>query len=247
MSRIDVWLTLGPAILLTFVHIWAPLIRPEKLLPQTFWLSFADGISITFVVLQLLPEAGHIAGHLPEALHPVHDLLSHYPYLPMLVSLVTFYGIEKVMERPATPDQQGGSNLTPLRIWIYMAGYALYKVVVGYLLAKMLSPIAVLVFSVAMAMHFFVVDFHLVNIHRNVFAGIGRWALSAAFLAGWGVGVATKLSPFVVALLMSFVSGGAMMMMIQEEFSEKRPTSFPGFLLGVVMYSALLFMLVRAA
>jgi hypothetical protein len=46
-----------------------------------------------------------------------------------------------------------------------------------------------------------------------------------------------------LALMLSFVSGGAILMVIQEEFAERRPASYGGFLLGVVIYSGFLFML----
>jgi zinc transporter ZupT len=242
MFHAHTFVTLGLALALSLIHIWAALLRPYKIVPRAYWLSFADGVSISWVILQLLPESGQVFAHLPESAKPSFARLKEFPYFPLLVSLVIFYGLEKLIELPHAAHEQDDAGLAPLRAWIYIAAYALYKILMGYLFAQITELAVVLVYAAALAMHFFVVDFHLVEIHRRVFARIGRWLLSAAFLLGWGTGVAMVISPFILALLMSFVAGAAVMLVLQEEFSEIHKSSFAAFLSGVCLYSGLAFL-----
>lgn len=255
MSSDNVLLTLAPALLLWFVHIWAPLFRPETLLAHKYWLSFGDGVSLTYIFLQLIPEVTELThgpvhptntGHsrsIAESTEPYLGWLEHYPFLPLLAAVVIFYGLQRLMEQPDQSEAGREAQLPPLRIWIHLAGFLFYKMLIGYILAGMTDAVTVTVFTIAIALHFFVIDFHLVEIHPSVYTHVGRWVLGVAFLVGWSIGVVTAIAPLMLALMLSFVSGGAILMVIQEEFTERRPASYGGFLLGVVIYSGILFML----
>ncbi len=56
-------------------------------------------------------------------------------------------------------------------------------------------------------------------------------------LAGWVVGVSTVISPVLVTLLLSFLAGGIMLVVLEEEFSREHPSSFPAFLAAVAVYT----------
>jgi hypothetical protein len=251
----NVLLTLGPALLLSLVHVWAALLHPDRIIARKYWLSFADGVSITYIFLQLLSEITELihrphgstgkqhSSSIAESIEPYLGWLEHYPFLPLLAAVVIFYGLERLMEQTGQSHAEREVELPPLRIWIHLAGFSFYKMLIGYILAGITDPVTVTVFTIAMAMHFFVVDIHLVEIHPHVYTRIGRWMLGVALLVGWGIGIVTAIAPLVLALMLSFVSGGAILMVIQEEFSERRPASYGAFLLGVVIYSGLLFML----
>ncbi len=251
----NVLLTLVPALLLWLVHIWASLLRPERIIAHKYWLSFGDGVSITYIFLQLLSEVTELT-HSPvrptntwhsrsvaESTEPYLGWLEHYPFLPLLAAVVIFYGLQRLMEQPDRSGAGREARLPPLRIWIHLAGFSFYKMLIGYILAGMTDAVTVTVFTIAMALHFFVIDFHLVEIHPSVYTHIGRWVLGVAFLIGWSIGLVIAIAPLMLALMLSFVSGGAILMVIQEEFTERRPASYGGFLLGVVIYSGFLFML----
>jgi hypothetical protein len=248
-------LTLASALLLSMVHVWATYLHPGKFIARQYWLSFADGVSITYILLRLFTEISQASEHLPqpvakeyqwripEAVEPIVLWTEHYPFFPLLVSFTLFYGLEKLVARPQHKLAAEGEGLSPLRIWIHIAGFSLYKVVIGYLLAQMTGLSTVIVFTIAMAMHFLVIDLHLIEIHRGAYLQIGRWIFTVSFLIGWRIGSTAVISTSLVAILMSFVSGGAVLMIIQEEFSEDHPSSYLAFLLGVVLYSGLLLML----
>lgn len=93
-------------------------------------------------------------------------------------------------------------------------------------------------FVVSMAVHFLVVDDRRMEIHKGAYQRIGRWALTLAILVGWIVGVTTVISPVVVTLLLSFLTGGIVLIVLEEEFSREHPSSFPAFLAAVAAYTA---------
>ena len=76
--------------------------------------------------------------------------------------------------------------------------------------------------------------------HRSAYHRIGRWILSGAFLVGWILSAQVDIAPAVLAMLVSFVAGGAVLMIIQDEFSESNDNSYAAFLIAVLLYGSLL-------
>jgi hypothetical protein len=246
-------LTFASVLILAFLHRWAVHLHPSRYVEKKYWLSFADGISITYIFLQLLPEISHIASekaHFDKPLsvqfyEPIKVLSQwgeHHPFLPLLIGFTLFYGLERWIEKPVSRSPEGKSSLA-VHFWAHIVGLSFYKVLIGYLLAQISDVKEIIVFTVAMLMHFLAIDFHLVEMHRNAYQRFGRWALAGSLLIGWGSSAVIAVSPAVLAMLISFVSGAAVLMIIQDEFSEANPSSFPTFLTAVTLYSALLLLL----
>tara|TARA_R100000935_G_scaffold10346_1_gene20650 strand:+ start:9374 stop:9730 length:357 start_codon:yes stop_codon:yes gene_type:complete len=93
-------LSLASVVFLSLVHVLADMLRWKRDLPQKYWLSFADGISISYVFLGLLPKIVDGTAAFPETLGYATDILKHSPFLPLLIGLVAFYGMERLVERP---------------------------------------------------------------------------------------------------------------------------------------------------
>jgi hypothetical protein len=121
-----------------------------------------------------------------------------------------------------------------------MVGMSLYKILLGYLMGQITSVSGFLVFAFAMTMHFLVIDLHLLEMHRSAYHRIGRWILSGVFLVGWILSTQVEIAPEVLAMLVSFVAGGAVLMIIQDEFSESDDASYAAFLIAVLLYGSLL-------
>src|SRR4029450_3408271 len=236
---------------LAFVHVWSPYVHPGKYIDSRYWLPFADGISITYIFLQLLPEIPHLAD---GELHPDERYVLTFsgwleelsawgeqnPFLPLLVGFTLFYGLESGFERPV---DHGSSHAAerPVHFWVHMVGMSLYKILLGYLMGQITSVSGLLIFAFAMVMHFLVIDFHLLEMHRSAYHRIGRWILSGALPVGSTLRPNVQLAPAVLAMLGSFVAGGAVLMIIQEEFSESHDNSYGAFLIAVLLYGSLLF------
>ncbi|MFV1590613.1 hypothetical protein [Phaeobacter sp. JH20_39] len=55
-STVLIGLSLASVVFFSLVHVLADMFRWMLQLPQKYWLSFADGISIIYVFLGLLPK-----------------------------------------------------------------------------------------------------------------------------------------------------------------------------------------------
>lgn len=247
---LDLFLTLAIGLSLAFLHVWSPHVHPGRYIGSRYWLPFADGISITYIFLQLLPEITHLADEEP---HPDESYVLRFPgsleafsawgeenpFLPLLLGFTLFYGLERGIERPV---DRGSSDEAerPVHFWVHMVGLSLYKVLLGYLMGQIPSVSGLLIFAFAIMMHFLVIDFHLLEMHRSAYQRIGRWVLTGAFLVGWILSTQVEIDPPVLAMLVSFVAGGAVLMIIQDEFSESQDRSYAAFLIAVLLYGSLL-------
>ena len=242
--------TLAIGLPLAFLHVWSPYVHPGRYVDSRYWLPFADGISITYIFLQLLPEITHLAAeelHSDESyvlrfsgwLEPLSAWGEQNPFLPLLLGFTLFYGLESGFERPVDHGSSHGAE-RPVHFWVHMVGMSLYKILLGYLMGQITSVSGLLIFAFAMVMHFLVIDFHLLEMHRSAYHRIGRWILSGAFLVGWILSTQVQIAPPVLAMLVSFVAGGAVLMIIQDEFSERSDNSYAAFLLAVLLYGSLL-------
>lgn len=238
MSTISM-ISLAAVVFLSLIHVLADVFRWKRQMPQKYWLSFADGVSISYVFLGLLPKIISGTKKIPDSLGGLAEVLKDTPFLPLLIGLVAFYGMERLVEKPA--DEEGshiGHETAGLRVWIHLGSYAAYKAIIGYLIVQMEDPFSIAVFVVSMAVHFLVVDYRMMEIHKDVYQRIGRWILTVAILLGWVVGVSTVISPVLVTLLLSFVAGGVVLVVLEEEFSREHPSSFAAFVAAVVTYTA---------
>jgi hypothetical protein len=248
---LDHTLTLVIGLSLAFLHVWSPYVHPGRYIGSRYWLPFADGISITYVFLQLLPEITHLADEelrphgtfvlrFPGSLEALSAWGEQNPFLPLLLGFTFFYGLERGFERPV--DHRGFSDGEgrPVRFWVHMVGLSLYKILLGYLMGQITSVSGLLIFAFAIMMHFLVIDFHLLEMHRSAYHRIGRWILTGAFLVGWILSTQLEIAPPLLAMLVSFVAGSAVLMIIQDEFSESKDNSYAAFLIAVLVYGSLL-------
>ena len=239
ISISSIGLSFAAVLFLSMIHVLAEILRWKRKLPQKYWLSFADGISISYVFLGLLPKIIEGTNYFTDTLGSAADILKGNPFLPLLIGLTAFYGMERLVEKTQL-SKDGNiitSDTTGLRVWIHLASYAFYKAIIGYLIVQMNNQISIVIFVASMAVHFLVVDYRMMEIHKSVYQQIGRWILTLAILIGWVVGITTTISPIVVTLLLGFLAGGIVLVVLEEEFSRQHPSSFIAFVLAVLLYS----------
>ncbi len=111
---------------LAFLHLIAARLRFLDVVPRSRWLSAAGGISVSYVVVHLLPELarGQEAVEADGAL----GFLEGHVYIVALLGLALFYGVELASRRHAS---RGGSPSSAF--WLSMGSFAVYNAVVGYL------------------------------------------------------------------------------------------------------------------
>ncbi|PAP78147.1 hypothetical protein [Rubrivirga marina] len=228
---------------LALVHVVAGTLRFLAVVPRSRWLSLAGGISVAYVFAHLLPQVAAGQETLQETGLTEVVIGEGHVWLLSLLGLVVFYGLERAATTSREDGDEAGADRTgPGVFWLHMASYGLYNVLVGYLLGEGEGATAtgLVLFWVAMALHFFVNDYGLRQHHKERYDRVGRWVLALAVVAGAAVGLVQRIHPAVIAGLVSFLAGGIVLNVLKEELPEERASRFWPFALGAVGYAVLL-------
>lgn len=223
------------AVAFASVHLLSPRLVFLDRRPRSIWLSLAGGISVSYVFVHILPELSalqSVAGEsapLPVAL-----------YVFALAGLLTFYGLEQM----AKAQGGGRTGTSPAQaFWLHLGAFALYNLLIGYLLeeqAREEGLDGLLLYALALGLHYIVNDRALYAHHGEVYLRRGRWILSAAALAGWAIGLAVEIPESWLAYPFAVLAGSVILNVIKEELPEERESRFWAFAAGAVGYAALL-------
>jgi hypothetical protein len=232
------------AVGLTLVHLFAGQLQFLETLPRSRWLSLASGISVAYVFVHVLPELN--AAQQGFTLQPIGGLafLEHHVYLLALIGLVAFYGLERSAKLSQLQNRRAGkSEMTTVSVfWIHIASFAIYNALIGYLLVHREEPefFNLMLFFIAMAMHFIVNDFGLRENHKWPYDRVGRWVLAGAVLIGWAIGTHLRIHQVPMTILFAFLAGGIVLNILKEELPEERESRFGAFAFGAAAYTILL-------
>ena len=242
---IPVLASLLAALGLAVVHLFSGSLRFLEGTPRSVWLSVAGGVSVAYVFVHLLPELAEGQEELAEALgQSFLALLESHVYLLSLLGLAVFYGLEcaasssRRRERKEAGEDRASNGV----FWLHISSFAVYNAVIGYLLLRREEgePEELLLFFLAMALHFVVNDHGLREQHKNAYHRAGRWVVSAAILLGWTLGLLVEVPEFVIAAITAFLAGGVVLNVLKEELPEERQSRFWAFALGAALYSTIL-------
>ncbi|MBZ8182834.1 hypothetical protein [Oscillatoria salina] len=229
---------------LALVHLFAGKLRFLEVIPRSRWLSVAGGASVAYIFVHVLPELSEGQKTFEEVPLLALDFLEHHVYLVSLLGLVIFYGLEKLAHSSRKQNQATGEGDTtdPGIFWVHIGSFTLYNGLIGYLLVhrEEQGSWSLLIFSLAMALHFLVNDYGLREHHKSQYKHIGRWLLAGGVVLGWTIGSVTKISEAAIAVLFAFVAGGVVLNAIKEELPEERQSNFWAFFLGAIVYTILL-------
>jgi hypothetical protein len=208
------------------------------------WVSLAAGVSVAYVFVDVLPELG--VRHQEFVKEAGEGILfaEQRVYLLALLAFVLLYGLEHMVlasreRHPAAEESAGEGDAV---FWIHVGGFALYSWLIGYLLVERAETgrLALSLYGVAMALHFFLVGHSLRETHGRPFDRAGRWVLASSVLLGWLAGVTTELSPVVLARLFAVLAGGVVITSLRAELPGERQGRFWYFSLGAIAYAAVL-------
>ncbi|MDP9475389.1 MAG: hypothetical protein M3R38_06815 [Actinomycetota bacterium] len=243
---IPVLISLLALVGLVAVHLFSGRLRFLDGTPRSIWLSVAGGISVAYVFVHLLPELAEGQESIAEALERGEGLafLESHVYLVALVGLAVFYGLDRLAttSRRRKREAGKGDSTSPGVFWLHISSFAVYNFLIGYLLLHRIDTGLgnLLLFFVAMALHFLVNDYGLREHHKEAYLRAGRWVIAAAVVSGWGVGLLTEIPEVAIAVLTAFLAGGVIMNVLKEELPEERQSRFWAFALGAAMYTMVL-------
>lgn len=228
---------------LVAVHLFSGRLRFLDGTPRSIWLSIAGGVSVAYVFIHLLPELGEGQETIAEAIGEGLAFIENHVYLVALLGLAVFYGLERAAgaSRRRRREEGAGDAAGGGVFWLHVLSFAVYNAIIGYLLLHREGGAdELLLYFVAMALHFLITDRGLREHHRDAYARVGRPVLVAAILLGWAVGALTEISEAALAVLVAFLGGGVILNVLKEELPEQRESRFWAFALGATLYATIL-------
>lgn len=229
--------TLAAALVLAGVCLFAYKLRASS--HHRRWISIAAGVSVATVFVDLLPEISE--NQATFLTHP-HEGAALFPeqaiYLAAMLGFVLFYGLQYMVTPSASTGEKPGGVFFSLQI----AAFAGYSSLIAYLLVHNIWENArtLVLYSLAMAFHLFLVDHSLAQERRSLYVERGRWIIALAIMAGWSLGVLTSIPDLWLARIIGFVAGGVIMNSLVVEMPENRGGRFGVFAVSAATYAIVL-------
>lgn len=246
--------TLGSVLWFVLVHVFGGRLRFLSATPRSIWLSAAGGVSVAYVFIHLLPELAEHQTTLKEGTGGFFTGLESHAYLIALLGLGLFYGVEQFARSAGGHRRGRGASERKAKVpgseregtmsvfWTHLSAFALYNVLIGYLLVHREDSDlrSLIIYAFAMGLHFMVNDQGLREHHGDTYHRYGRWLLASAPVLGYLIGIATTVSPLLLSSLFAFLAGGIILNVLKEELPEDRQSRFFAFAMGAASYAALL-------
>lgn len=244
---IEIWLSLAIAFGFSAVHIFGRHLTFLSVTPRSVWLSTAGGISTVYVFVHLLPELAEYQETFNRRLEPAGSFLrsiESHVWVLAFIGLAVFYGLDRLVGKSARGEALAGRDKRASSgvFWTHLGSFAIYNVLISYmLLHRQESGIrGLLIYAIALGLHFLVNDHSLRDNHGRVYDQFGRWILAVMPPIGWILGVVTEVSVLLIAGIFAFLSGGIVLNVLKEELPEERESRWWAFALGASGYGALL-------
>lgn len=232
------------AIGLAIVHGFAARFPLFRIIPKTRWMSFAGGVSLTYVFLEVFPELGKAQTELQHSESIMIQYLENHVYILSLLGLIVFYLLDiYALKSRASPSENSNHEMST-HFWIHITAFALLNLITGYLIQELSHHdwFSCLLFFTAIALHFFIIDEHLREYHTAIYDRIGRWILMSMIILGAILGQATHLDEVVLLLIWSFLAGSIILNVLKRELPDENENCVVSFLVGAFCFASLLFL-----
>jgi hypothetical protein len=185
--------------------------------------------------VDLLPKLAKSDLIVTAALSGVFPYFERHVYVMALLGFLLFFMVGKSHTILAKREA----------FWLSLGSYALFNFLVGYAVVDTENPEVqpIVLFTFAMALHYFVNDYALSSAHKSEYGNLGKWLLVVALFTGWFAGLLVELPAAGVALVSAFIGGGVIMNVTRHELPDKNPNSLGAFLLASVLYTAVLLLI----
>ncbi|ANU11831.1 hypothetical protein A1A1_08184 [Planococcus antarcticus DSM 14505] len=239
------YLSLAIIIGFMIVHIFTNYIKFLDRKPKDRLMSFVSGGSIAYVFLHLVPELTHYQEVAEDAQLPAWlENLDYVTYMATLVGIVFFYGINQLNEKSQEKNEQEQNISRPSKsvFALEIFGFALYNVLIGYLLIDLSGENIAdyIIYFIVFSFHFIANNRMLHLTHEDLYTNVGRWALAFSVLAGWLIYNSTETNELNIAFFSAFLTGGIVLNILNDELPAEKNSSFPSFIAGLIFIAVLL-------
>jgi hypothetical protein len=216
-------------------YCWKLTLRIERR-----WQALSAGVAVAYVFVSIMPE---LEEHRPTVTATSVGILLDAEkriYLWALGGFVMFAGLSRMLSPPVNERRRA--------VGLYactMLGYALYVLLIGYLLVMRedtsISSLALYVFAIGL--HLFMVDGELVELFHDRYESGGRWLLVGGVLLGWALGIAGAFPDSITSRLFAFLAGGVLITAVHAEVRAQEGPRFWWFVGGAAAYAAILMLI----
>lgn len=232
------------AIALALVHGFANRLPIFSIIPRFRWTSFAGGVSISYLFLQIFPELSNAQEELLHSQFGMVEYLKNHVYILALMGLLVFYGLDLLAPRAKSLHssthtiKHNGSAV----FWIHISAFAILNAILGYLLQDLSehSLIACILFFITVALHFFIIDDNLREHQTSLYDKQGRWFLVGAIIFGAIIGQTFHIDEALIAIVWSFLAGSIILNVLKRELPDEKENCSRSFIGGVVLFAVLL-------
>lgn len=217
---------------------------PARTWSRRRWISAAAGVSVAYVFVDVMPELSGLNRVLAEAGGGAGARFAEQRiYVLALLAFVVMYGLQHfVMQSRQEQRCAADRERVEPGYALQLAGFAAYAALIGYLLVERAAdgPATLATYTVAMAIHFAIVNHSLLEEQAERYRRRGHWWLAGSVLAGCIAGMALPLSEVAFARLFAILAGGVTITSLQTELPDDRRGRFWPFCAAAIAYAALL-------
>lgn len=208
------------------------------------WITASAGASVAYVWLHMLPELSEAQRTFTRITQGARLPMPEFRiYMSGLLGFVIFFGLENMTQFSRRSRGRGAEARTSDFVYrLNLAGFLAYGTLVSYLMARdaEYGALSLLLYLIAMGLHFVVVDHSLREQHGDAYDRRGRWLMALVVLLGGLSARVTVLPEQTVLTLLGLVAGGAISNNTLMELSRAKEGSFFHFFAGAMAYALLL-------
>jgi zinc transporter ZupT len=222
MNEID-FFALGLGFLLGIIHYFSEKLTPPEGAHRYRVISFAAGISISYLFLNLLPHTYEAASR-----------LKHFVFVFFLLGFVLFHLAEKVIYQHADKKK-----LAEELKEVHSISFFFYHFVIGIVLYDKAheSKLEGILFFIPIALHAALSTASLSQIHGKIRESFGsKLLLSLSTIAGMIFALLVPIPNILDNILVSMIAGILLYIIVKEFLPEKEKGQPMFFLFGVLLF-----------
>ena len=232
------------AIALAVVHAFGTRLPIFAIIPRFRWTSFAGGVSLSYVFLEIFPELSHTQEELQHNEILLVQYLENHVYISALIGLIVFYGLDLLAFRTQSSQQSTKEieNNNSAIFWIHISAFAILNAIMSYLLQDLSehSLITCVLFFLTLALHLLIIDDNLREDQQLLYDRQGRWFLVGAIVFGAVIGQLAHLNEAAIAIVWSFLAGSIILNVLKRELPDEKESCFWSFITGTTVFATLL-------
>jgi hypothetical protein len=207
------------------------------------WESLSAGVAVAYMFVNVLPELAEHQPYVAEAAYGSVLSAEKRIYIWALTGFIAFAGLNEIKLKRSGEETVGqGAGLF---YWGKLAGFALYSLLIGYLLTHRedASLLSLCLYVGAMGLHMFMLDVVMAEQFESLYTTRARAALVGCVLLGWVLGSLNALPDAFTSRLFAFVLGGVTITSAHEELRAERAGHFWWFVWGAAAYATILLLI----